>query len=250
MLAALIAGIALLLLLSLAGRWLASIEPRRFLAFGAGLATALALLILVGLVATGRGAIVFGLLFMLLPFLRPVWRSLRAMGLQARMQGRQGNRTSTLSTRTLRMSLVHATGDLDGEVTAGAFTGRRLSALSVRELVQLMQACAVSDTQSLPLLEAFADRRFPGWRASAADPEAAEEWEAEGARAFVPDPGGMTRDDAYQILGLAPGASDEAIRAAHHRLIKVLHPDRGGSSLLAAQVNRARDLLLGRDTSR
>ena len=56
----------------------------------------------------------------------------------------------------------------------------------------------------------------------------------------------MTRDDAFRILGLSPDAGEDEIRAAHHRLIKVLHPDQGGSSLLAAQVNRARDLLLGR----
>lgn len=250
MLAALIAGIGLLLLLGLAGRWLTSIEPRRLLAFGAWLFALLGLLLLVGLVVTGRGAIVFGLLLMLLPFLRPLWRSLQAMGVQARAQGRAGDSASTLTTRTLRMSLDHTSGDLDGEVTTGAFAGRHLSELSLQELLQLMQMCAVSDSQSLPLLEAFADRRFPGWRESAPEPEGTGEWEGEGARAFSPESGRMTRDDAYQILGLAPGATEEDVRAAHHRLIKVLHPDRGGSSLLAAQVNRARDLLLGRDTSR
>jgi len=58
-------------------------------------------------------------------------------------------------------------------------------------------------------------------------------------------PGGMSREDAYAVLGLAPGASDTAIREAHRRLMAKVHPDRGGSDYLAAQINRARDVLLG-----
>lgn len=65
----------------------------------------------------------------------------------------------------------------------------------------------------------------------------------------APPPAGaaaMSVADAYRILGLAPGAGEGEIEAAHHRLIALVHPDKGGSSFLAAQVNRARDLLLGR----
>jgi hypothetical protein len=58
-------------------------------------------------------------------------------------------------------------------------------------------------------------------------------------------PGGMSREDAYAVLGLAPGASETAIREAHRRLMAKVHPDRGGSDYLAAQINRARDVLLG-----
>jgi hypothetical protein len=55
----------------------------------------------------------------------------------------------------------------------------------------------------------------------------------------------MSRDDAYAVLGLAPGASETAIREAHRRLMAKVHPDKGGSDYLAAQINRARDVLLG-----
>ena len=68
-----------------------------------------------------------------------------------------------------------------------------------------------------------------------------------GGREAPPPPraGAMTRQEAYQVLGLAPGATEADIRAAHHRLMRTAHPDAGGSDWLAARVNMARDVLLG-----
>ena len=57
--------------------------------------------------------------------------------------------------------------------------------------------------------------------------------------------GSLTRDQAYEILGLAKGASREDVVAAHRGLMKKLHPDHGGSTALAARVNQAKDVLLG-----
>ena len=57
--------------------------------------------------------------------------------------------------------------------------------------------------------------------------------------------GAMTREEAYQVLGLHVGATEEEIRAAHHRLMRAAHPDAGGSDWLASRVNQARDVLLG-----
>jgi curved DNA-binding protein CbpA len=55
----------------------------------------------------------------------------------------------------------------------------------------------------------------------------------------------MSRQEAYDVLGLRPGATEVEIREAHRRLMRGAHPDAGGSDWLASRVNQARDTLLG-----
>ena len=57
-------------------------------------------------------------------------------------------------------------------------------------------------------------------------------------------PAAMSRQEAYQVLGLREGASESEIREAHRRLMRGAHPDAGGSDWLASRVNQARDILL------
>ncbi len=57
--------------------------------------------------------------------------------------------------------------------------------------------------------------------------------------------GAMTPAEALEVLGLKPGADAAEIHAAHRRLMRLAHPDAGGSDWLASRINQARDVLLG-----
>lgn len=145
--------------------------------------------------------------------------------------------TSRIVTDYLEMELDHDTGALRGRVLKGAFAGRSIEDLSPAELAMLWQDCRFSDPQSAQLVEAYLDRVHPSWREDMARANAND----------IPSSGSaMSRDEAYEVLGLRPGASEEEIRRAHRDLMLKLHPDRGGSAYLAARINMAKDVLLGR----
>lgn len=148
---------------------------------------------------------------------------------------------STVRSAMLEMRLDHDTGDMTGTVLAGPQAGMALEALDMTGLASLAALCQASDPDGLRLLEAYLDRRFPGWREDAqfdAHPRAGN-----GDAAAVRT-GAMTPEEAYDILGLAPGATEEDVRRAHRVLMKKLHPDQGGSNHLAARVNEAKDVLM------
>ena len=63
-------------------------------------------------------------------------------------------------------------------------------------------------------------------------------------RSSAPAPGKLSVKEASQILGLEDGASPEAIRIAHRKLINQLHPDKGGTDYLASKINQAREIML------
>lgn len=143
---------------------------------------------------------------------------------------------STVRTAALEMELDHDSGALAGLVLAGRFEGRQLAGLSRDDLVAL-HAELSGETDSLQLLEAYLDGRFPGWR----DGMNAH---VGGGQRRAPGTGAMTEQEAYQVLGLEAGASAAEIRKAHRRLMQRLHPDLGGTSFLAARINEAKDVLL------
>jgi hypothetical protein len=88
----------------------------------------------------------------------------------------------------------------------------------------------------LNLLAAYLDGRNTGRREHA-------QGDANASRGR-PASGKMTEQEAYQVLGIAPGASVDEISRAHRTLMKKLHPDQGGTTYLAARVNEAKDVLL------
>lgn len=167
-----------------------------------------------------------------------------ARGLYNRMKAARGpspGRTSRVDTARLSVVLDHDTGDLTGRVTAGGYKGADLADLDREALLALLAECrADSDPDSAQVLEAYLDRRLGAdWR----DGDRAEQ--RTGADAPAAETGTMSRAEALAILGLGSDAGTDEIAEVHRRLMKHLHPDRGGSAYLAARINQARDVLLG-----
>lgn len=234
----LFAGLVALVFALLLGRWMASAPAAtvaRTLRWSIGIIVVIALLFVAW---AGR----YQLVAVILPFLIPAllrWRSISRWRRNAR--GPTPGQASTIDTGFLHMTLDHDSGALDGEVVAGRFAGRRLADLTLEDLMRLYAECR-GDESSHRILEAYLDRHHgAAWRDAAAGQE-----QAAGGGASVSSARAMTREDAYAILGLQPGADEQAVKSAHRQLMARFHPDRGGSDYLAALINRARDLLLGR----
>jgi DnaJ-like protein len=153
-------------------------------------------------------------------------------GWGARTQKSSGQ-VSRVRSAFLEMELEHDSGAMRGVIIAGPREGTRLESLDVPTLIALL---ADIDEESRALLAAYLDRRDPAWR------EHAQSDPATGLGG--PARGPMTQQEAYQILGLEPGAKAEEIVSAHRTLMKRLHPDLGGTNYLAARVNEAKDTLL------
>jgi hypothetical protein len=141
---------------------------------------------------------------------------------------------SGVRTTALEMVLDHDSGRMEGRCLKGRFTGREFSSLVESELLQLLDELRSSDPQGAVLVEAYLDRRCGGWRDRKSRPNAKR----------APRGATMTVNEAYDVLGLKPGAKEEHIRAAHRRLMMKFHPDQGGSTYLAARINEAKEVLL------
>jgi hypothetical protein len=145
---------------------------------------------------------------------------------------------SRIVTDHLEMELDHDTGRMRGRVLKGQFKGRPIESLSPSDLAGLWQECRFSDVQSATLIEAYLDNLHPNWRDDVQRDGGTGQGHGSGSRAA------MSREEALDILGLSPGATEAEIRAAHRELMLKVHPDRGGSDYLAAKINMAKDVLL------
>jgi hypothetical protein len=193
-------------------------------------------IMLVLLAATGRIHWIGAMIGALLPFIRqaiplliryfPLIQHYRKTRPQASPSG--GNQ-SQVQTRILRMTMDHDNGRLYGEVINGPFSGCKLDTMELDQLQQLLSFCHQQEQDSAKLLINYLNHRFGnGWQSQ---PPSS-------------DTGAINEEAAYAILGLAKGASKEEIIMAHRRMMQKMHPDRGGSDYLAAQINAAKDLLM------
>ena len=148
---------------------------------------------------------------------------------------------SRVRTAALEMELDLGTGAMGGTVLAGPAEGRRLDTLTRSQCEAVHRFCRGVDPEGTRLLEAYLDRRFPGWR------EAGER-DADARSGRARRTNGMSEEEAYQVLGLARGAGRDDVVRAHRSLMKRFHPDQGGSTDLAARVNEAKEVLMRRHT--
>jgi hypothetical protein len=198
------------------------------------------------LMLTGRVPWVFAALGAALPIIArflPLMRYVPLLrGLYRRYQGGQttgaSGRSSSVQSRYLRMILNHDSGEMDGEILAGRLQGRKLSELPIERLIDLLSEFA-DDQDSQALLQTYLDRMYSQWR-----DHAGYNADSAGRNNTASAVEQMTAQEAREILGVEPGADKEQIIAAHRRLMQKLHPDRGGSSYLAAKINKAKDFLL------
>ncbi|MEP2943818.1 MAG: DnaJ domain-containing protein [Hyphomicrobiales bacterium] len=154
-------------------------------------------------------------------------------------------KASNVKTAFFDMELDHASGEMDGLICAGAFDGARLSDLEQSDLKALYNEISGHtsiDGDSLSLLETYLDSVLPGWR----EDFHVDSGTGQGSTASA---GTITEEEAYEILGLGRDADVADIRAAHRRLMLKFHPDRGGSTVLAAKINEAKDILLRNHSS-
>jgi len=227
-------GIVVLVLLLWAGNSFSKADPKQAAKLLRTLGGGAALLFAVFLLLRGEigpaitvGALGLGALG---------WLSLWPASFGARTQKSSGQ-VSRVRTAYIEVELDHDSGTMRGRLLAGAQKGASLDALDPQTLIRLL---GEMDGDSRDLLAAYLDRRQPSWR------EHAEHDAAAGNSARAARGSKMTEQEAYQILGIEPGAGAEAISRAHRSLMKKLHPDQGGSTYLAARVNEAKEVLLRR----
>ncbi|MFP6740794.1 MAG: DnaJ domain-containing protein [Alphaproteobacteria bacterium] len=227
MLSYLLLGLALLIAVLLLARWFVNANPKSLVLAVKCIGGALLAFALLYIVLSGRFALIFWLV-MLAPI---ALRMFRRFGNARPSPGL----SSDVETAYLRMVLDHDSGEMTGTVLKGDFAGRDLGDLGLDELLDLFELCLGADEKSAQVLEAYLDRgRHANWR----DAMDARQGRGVGKTA-------MTMDEARDILGVGPDANSDEIRAAHRELMKQNHPDRGGSTYLAAKINLAKDLLLG-----
>jgi DnaJ domain len=235
-----LAGCALLVLLILGGRLLARVDPRN-LAFALRKISGAAVLAAAGFLAI-RGALPLAIPLAAFGLALVGGRGRLGLGGIFGSSQKSPGQKSHVQTERLEMELDHDSGHMDGKCLTGRFAGRTLSSLSDREAVELFQEFEADGLKEAALMEAYLDWRVSGWRDPRDEDRGAKTERGRRTRAK----GCMNAEEARAVLEVGPQASEEDIRQAHRRLMMKMHPDQGGSTYLAARINEAKEVLLGR----
>ncbi|MEE2746564.1 MAG: hypothetical protein VX617_06755 [Pseudomonadota bacterium] len=239
-----ILGVALVIGVALAAKWYVTASPHALIKMFKWLAIFLILLVLTTLILTRN----LGWALLALPALIPWflrarqasrlaknWQSMQKSGGSA--SGPSQDNVSEIETKYLRMYLIHETGEMNGSVISGKFSGSTLMSLSFEDLIALMETIR-DDNQSTQVLGAYMERYH------------AETWQSynKSNNEAKPDSPGddepMTREEALKVLGLKEGVTESDIKEAHRRLMSKIHPDHGGSNYLATLLNKAKEHLI------
>ena len=233
----LILGILILITIVLILKWFTSADPKRvlkvfkwfFIIFGS----------IFGLffILSGRLSWVFIGIPVLFPILMRVLAVMRLYKVFSRFNGSSRNnfspRTSHVRTETLDMTLDQETGEMKGQIKKGPFKGSAVENLSEDDTLMLLKYCLENDREAAQVIEAYLNRIDPDWHSK-----------FENRNQNVSST--IDREQAFKVLGLNSDSTDQEIKTAYHKLIRNLHPDRGGSAYLAAKINEAKDILLGK----
>lgn len=177
-----------------------------------------------------------------------LWAALVLFGVALWLLGRASRRTeaarparpvSRLRSAMIEMEYDQHRDTMSGTIIAGPLEGVSLERLDRRACEALYRQTLADDSEGARLLEAYFDRRFAGWRR-------ARDRDADAGPRGVTATGGMSEDEAYEILGLRRGATRDDIVRSHRTVMKKWHPDQGGSADLAARANEAKEVLLRR----
>jgi DnaJ domain len=226
-----ILGIAILLALIVGRSAIANAKPGVILQ-----SIRIALLIIFGSLAaffalTGRFQYASGFTIAALFFLRskPLFSSRSA----------DSGQTTGVNTEWLDANLDHDSGEMNAKILKGDFNGKLLSELSLPELQVLLEELS-RDHQSASLLQAYILRYYPDVDhnySQNSDNGTDGQTSANYSQS-------MSVTEAYEVLDLKPGATEDDIKTAHRKLMKKFHPDHDGSAYMAAKINQAKDILI------
>lgn len=188
-------------------------------------------LILMGMVLTLLGRGIVGLPMIAIGF---AW-TIRTRAI-ARKNSEKHLKKSIIRSAAIELIYYHHSKQMAGRILVGDYEGKNLQDLSDQEVLSALLHLKL-DNESNALFEAYLDRRLPHWR---------EDAKANSARRkrMPPSTGTMTKQEAYQVLGLHSGATSAEIRKTRNELMQVMQTDRLGDHFLAAKIDTAKEILL------